>query len=309
MKRIIALITVVISLLALPACRKAEENPIIGEVVTCGGNPLFFEVACENGKNYGFVVTDSTQLVWEDKRAFINWDVDAGKWDIFSISMYVEVVPGERAQSADEYVNECVEGWYYAEKVTVTGINESYFAVDYKPVIYLYPEHRMDVEVFLDYNGLLTCTYPTYTNGWHVTAEPDGTLTDEKGMEYNYLYWEGISAAEYDFTRGFCIPGSETGVFLEAALAQLGLTRREANEFIVYWLPLMEVNDYNLISFQTEAYTEHAVLRVSPAPDTVLRVFMAWKPLEEAVDIEPQALTRTERIGFTLVEWGGAKAE
>lgn len=63
MKRIIALITVVISLLALPACRKAGENPIIGEVVTCGGNPLFFEVACENGKNYGFVVTDSTQLV------------------------------------------------------------------------------------------------------------------------------------------------------------------------------------------------------------------------------------------------------
>ena len=30
------------------------------------------------------------------------------------------------------------------------------------------------------------------------------------------------------------------------ALAQLGLTRREANEFIVYWLPAMEQNPYNL---------------------------------------------------------------
>ena len=32
--------------------------------------------------------------------------------------------------------------------------------VDYKPVIYLYPEEDTEVTVKLDYNGLLTCTYP-----------------------------------------------------------------------------------------------------------------------------------------------------
>ena len=32
----------------------------------------------------------------------------------------------------------------------------------------------------------------------------------------------------------------------EEALADLGLTRREANEFMVYWLPMMEPNPYNL---------------------------------------------------------------
>jgi hypothetical protein len=33
---------------------------------------------------------------------------------------------------------------------------------------------------------------------------------------------------------------------------------------------------------------------------------MAWKPLEEAVEIEAQEFSGFERIGFVAVEWGGA---
>ena len=57
-----------------------------------------------------------------------------------------------------------------------------------KPVIYLYPEEETDVSVTLAYDGTLTCTYPNYKTGWHVSAKPDGTLTDEDGQTYNYLY-------------------------------------------------------------------------------------------------------------------------
>ena len=96
---------------------------------------------------------------------------------------------------------------------------------------------------------------------------------------------------------------------METALADLGLTRREANEFIVYWLPLMEENPYNLITFQSECYTESAVLTVDPAPDTTIRVFMVWKGLDAPVEIAPQELTAPERVGFTLVEWGGTELE
>ena len=103
--------------------------------------------------------------------------------------------------------------------------------------------------------------------------------------------------------------GADTAAFLEDALAQLGLTRKEANEFIVYWLPQMEQNPYNLIAFQQEAYTEAAKLTVTPTPDSVLRVFMTWKPLTEPVDIPAQELPTFERHGFTVVEWGGAKVK
>lgn len=178
-----------------------------------------------------------------------------------------------------------------------------------KPVIYLYPEEVTEVTVQLDYAGELTCVYPAYGDGWHVTAHPDGTLVDEKGMEYNYLYWEGSAVDGYTMDEGFCVAGGDTAAFLEEALAKLDLNRREANEFIVYWLPLMEDNPYNLICFQTDAYTEAAKLTVSPAPDTMIRVFMSWKALEEPVEIKPQTLTAPERVGFTVVEWGGSEVK
>ena len=178
-----------------------------------------------------------------------------------------------------------------------------------KPVIYLYPEAETDVTVRLDYAGDLTCTYPAYDGAWRVAAAPDGTLTDESGQTYRYLYWEGVDNVQYDFSEGFCVPGEETAAFLEDALAQLGLTRAEANEFIIYWLPQMEQNAYNLISFQSDAYTDAAKLTITPQPDTLLRVFMAWKPLTSAVEISPQTLTAPERTGFTAVEWGGAECK
>ena len=176
-----------------------------------------------------------------------------------------------------------------------------------KPVIYLYPETETRVTVKLDLSGELTCAYPAYDGGWTVTAAPDGTLTDEHGQTYNYLYWEGEGTEAYDFSKGFCVAGSDTAAFLEDALDRLGLTRREANEFLVYWLPRMQDNPYNLIAFQQEAYTESAKLTVSPQPDSVLRVFMAWKPLARPVDVPAQTLPGFERRGFTLVEWGGTE--
>ena len=176
-----------------------------------------------------------------------------------------------------------------------------------KPVIYLYPEQGEEVSVRLDYDGKLTCTYPEYDNGWHVTAAPDGRITDENGQEYNYLYWEGETEQEYDFSEGFCVAGEDTAEFLEDALEKLGLTRREANEFIVYWLPRMEQNEYNLISFQSEAYTDHARLSIQPEPDTVIRVFMAYKPVENEQEIPEQTLAAPERSGFAVVEWGGCE--
>ena len=176
-----------------------------------------------------------------------------------------------------------------------------------KPVLYLYPEEETEVTVTLDFDGELTAAYPAYREGWTVTAAPDGTLTDAAGREYYCLFWEGCASLDYDFSQGFCISGEDTAAFLEETLSALGLTDREANEFLIYWLPKMEGNTYNLLSFQAEAYTDHARLTVTPQPDTVLRVFLAFKALEEPVDIEPQLLTAPAREGFTVVEWGGCQ--
>ena len=177
-----------------------------------------------------------------------------------------------------------------------------------KPVLYLYPEEETLVSVGLDLGGALTSSDPAYEEGWRVLAAPDGTLTDpETGRTYYCLFWEADLETAHDFSTGFCVAGEETAAFLEGALADLGLTQREANEFLIYWLPRMEENPYNLISFETGAYTDAAGLAIDPAPDTLLRVFMAWKGLEEPVEVAPQTLTAPVRTGFTAVEWGGAE--
>lgn len=178
-----------------------------------------------------------------------------------------------------------------------------------KPVIYLYPQETCPVEVRLDFDGELTCTYPVYRDGWHIIADPDGTLIDQDGLAYNYLYWEGISSRSYALSQGFCVAGEDSAAFLEEALASLGLNRKEANEFIVYWLPRLQEHPYNLISFQQEAYTDGARLTITPEPDTLIRVFMTFKPLREPVEIEPQTLEAPQRIGFTVVEWGGCEVD
>ena len=189
----------------------------------------------------------------------------------------------------------------------LTNPDLQYVAAPEKPVIYLYPTEETNVTVRLDFDGKLTHTYPIYNGGWTVTAQPDGTLTDENGREYYCLFWEGVANTQYDMTKGFVVAGDETRAFLESSLEKLGLTDKEANEFIIYWLPQMENNAYNLISFQTTAYTDNAKLTIDPFPDTVIRVFMSWKALEEPISIEPQSFTTPERIGFTVVEWGGAE--
>lgn len=176
-----------------------------------------------------------------------------------------------------------------------------------KPVIMLYPEKETVVTVRLKGNDLAT-TYPIYNDGWTVTAHPDGRL-EMDGRSYRCLFWEAENNFEPDFSSGFCVKGQDTAAFLEKKLAFLGLNEDEANDFIVYWLPRMENNPYNLISFQTDNYEKSAPLEITPAPDSLLRVFMAFKKADKFYEIDEQELVPFERVGFAAVEWGGCEVK
>ena len=213
------------------------------------------------------------------------------------VSMYVRYrcTNGDWVRAYDEYVNPCPN-----------------CVVALKPVIYLYPVATQEVAVNLKFNGQLSSTYPAYNpaiGGWRVIAQPDGTLTNlADNREYSYLFWEGENyPMALDETKGFVVKGSETQAFLQTKLAALGLTPREYNEFIVFWLPKMEHNPYNFVQFVGSEYTDMAPLKISPAPDSMLRVFMAFKPLKQAISVTPQVIQPFERKGFSVVEWGGTE--
>ena len=227
------------------------------------------------GENYNVIAvvpdkTELTELGWED-----GW-------------VYV--------QYKDNY------GWISAHYFTLEGGKE-------KPVIYLYPEKTTDVTVRISLtDGRFTKCIPEGDGEWNVTASPDGKLTDKAtGKTYDYIFWESTDNTGYDWSEGYVVKGSEAEVFLRGILQEMGLNEKEYTEFIDYWLPRLEKNEYNLISFQTDRYTESARLDVSPSPDSVLRVFMAFKSIDGPVFVARPDIEPFERNGFTVVEWGGAE--
>lgn len=179
-----------------------------------------------------------------------------------------------------------------------------------KPIIYLYPTKNQEISVKLGYNNRITTSYPKYTTGWKVFAKPNGDLLDLSTNKKLYsLYYESTSVYDFEVKNyGFVIKGEEVAKFLEEKLSILGLTERESEEFIIYWLPKLEANKYNYIRFATiDEINVNMPLEINPNPDTVIRVLMIFKGLDKPIEVKEQQLTTPERNGFVAVEWGGTE--
>lgn len=196
--------------------------------------------------------------------------------------------------------------------VVVNDINNSKPNVAYKPIIYIYPNQEQNVKVTLGSSDKLLVSYPVYNNGWNVLAKKDGTLIDNKtNRELYSLYYESENNINFKIeNEGFVISKEEIIPFLEEKLETLGLNPREQEEFIIYWLPILQKNNYTYIRFATnEEINNNMSLQVEPAPDTMIRVLMTFKGLEEKIDIKEQPLQKVTRNGYTVVEWGATIIE
>jgi hypothetical protein len=187
-----------------------------------------------------------------------------------------------------------------------------------KPIIYIYPKEETELSVTLGYPEKISCSYPNYFehDGWNVKAFPNGDLIDlNSGRKLYSLYWEGkFNKIDSSTNVGFCVKGEDSAKFLEEKLDLLGLNYKEAEEFIVYWLPKLEANKYNYIRFvTTDEFNEYMPLNISDkygnevVPDTLIRILMVYKPLSYQIDVEEQIINSQQRQGFTVVEWGGTK--
>ncbi len=178
-----------------------------------------------------------------------------------------------------------------------------------KPMLYIYPKKEMEVSVKLLKSSLITTSYPKYNAGWTIIANPDGMLREtETNRSYYGLYYEGKEHSVTMKSDGFIVKSEGTIDFLEEKLRILGLNEREANEFIVYWLPELEASRYNYIRFETEKeIDEYMPIEITPEPDSIIRIIMDYKSLNEPIKISEQKLTPKERYGYSVIEWGGSR--
>ena len=206
-----------------------------------------------------------------------------------------------------------------------------------KPVIYFYPQKPTKIMATFVGEMVFDVTIPTYKDFWQVLAEPNGSLTDlqpEKtdchklnlgfGSEYAreaclknqypYLYWagQGYTSPYPEVKSAWYLPRPEVQKFLKNKLSELGLNANEVGDFMEYWGPkLMSHREpYFRLAFLTATeMNKIAPMVISPAPQTVYRLFLDFKPLSELPQnpLPEPKITPLVRDGFTVVEWGGLK--
>ena len=177
--------------------------------------------------------------------------------------------------------------------------------VSYKPILYLYPDKDMNVSIKLENENSIITSYPKYDNGWNVFVSKNGIIT-LNNKNYYALYWDEYNNNSVDFSEGFYVTKDDAINFLEEKLDIIGLNYKEANEFIMYWLPILESNKQSLVYFElTDERQNNNKLIISPEPDSVLRINMHIKKINKKIDIKEQKLNSFNRIGFSVVEWGG----
>lgn len=180
-----------------------------------------------------------------------------------------------------------------------------------KPVLYLYPPSATFVDVKLRIPGKVVISDPLYPEeGWkQVKAYPDGSLL-YLGKSYRELYYETEVDTVNPPTNGISIPTPFLKQSLSFTLTRLGLTDFEKQEFLTYWLPrLYDLRSpyilFSLIDPIEKERIDH--IDVSPTPHTRIELLAYFKPLSQPADISVLKLPDTppQRIGFTMVEWGG----
>lgn len=202
-------------------------------------------------------------------------------------------------------LSKCVE--YTYDSSTKKGEHKDIFCGGIaKPILYLYPEEKMNVTVSFSNPEILETTYPKFNGYWNVKAAPNGDLVDMDNKYYYALYWDEKKVHKVDFSEGYYVEKDNAIEFLEEKLSYIGLSDRERNEFIMYWLPILEKNEKSLVYFElTEERESYNKLLINPQPDSMLRVVIHIKKVDDKVNIKKQSLKKFNRKGFSVVEWGG----
>jgi CarboxypepD_reg-like domain len=284
--------TVLITMKKLP---KKESNKkaikIKGVVTDCEGNPLAgVSVLVMSKKNATITSFDGEYSIKANKNDILNYTL---------VGMESQNVEIKEQTKIDVKLKESTN------KLKDTVI------IAKKPIIYLYPTAKTDITLELDFKGKLHTTFPEYTDKWDVTAYPDGRIFDKKTKRfYASLFWDGefnFSQEHYSYKDGFVVAKKDLTSFLIEKLEFMGLNNSETNEFVQYWLPILEKNETNCIHFLVNAdYNVISRNIIEPKPETELRIFMEFYAVDKTLKIPEQNLRKTERRGFTLVEWGGS---
>ncbi len=183
----------------------------------------------------------------------------------------------------------------------ITVALEPYVAVK-KPNLYLYPPVPMEVAARVSRPRDVVVSDPPHgTEGWRVTAYPNGALRTPSGPR-DFLFYElAHDPARFQRHEGWCAPGPQAQHSIESAMRDLGFADNEIADFAEAWDPIFPAAPWMTVYPQFEGLPG---VEVSPAPDSFLRAWFYVVPGCAAVR-EPE-LPAFNPVGFIATEWGVA---
>ncbi|MBU1032710.1 hypothetical protein KJ937_02135 [Patescibacteria group bacterium] len=296
---------------------KKNEDEYDYTVMTCGGDCLYLKVAPEdmtesdlevvgqtvNGdKVYGLKDTNDKRLkdLYNDENTYahLGYASDGGEMKKYSYEEFIQLNPYLFWKDP------------IGRLIQFTNSKYAIAAEMCKPVIYLYPEDKMSLNIEVNVRGGLTHTDPEYNDGWRVEASPNSEIKNlDTGEYYDSLLWEGIGLNYPPQEKGWVVKQGDLDSFFDEKLARLGLNKKETNDFKEYWLSRLNEKLYYRISFLSQRqFSDLATVEFSPVePKVFIRVMMTASGLDEYMEIPEQFIPNApKRSGFTVVEWGGA---
>jgi len=111
----------------------------------------------------------------------------------------------------------------------------------------------------------------------------------------------------FKLDKGWIIEKDEFAEKMDRILLRIGLNDKESADFIEYWSKELkwDKDKYTVYLIPQEEINKAIKLEFSKEPDSILRVFFYFKPMEKGIPIEEPDIEGFNRTGFTVVEWGG----
>lgn len=172
-----------------------------------------------------------------------------------------------------------------------------------KPNIYIYPLEAIDlsVQLFFPNGGKIIESIPAYNEAWEINVLPSGLINNE----YEYLFYEAQIPELLQRDFGWVIYGTDLRSFFINNLDSLKFSVNEIDDFVEYWIPLLDDKKKYIIYPQfNDVLDEIVQLKFSTIPDNIIRVFYLLEEHgEDEIKNTPQ-IPITTREGFTVMEWG-----
>ncbi len=174
----------------------------------------------------------------------------------------------------------------------------------YKPNIYIYPKHTIDLKVNVSFpkGGKIVTSIPAYNNNWNVNVDSTGKIDNK----YDYLFYESDQPDEWQYKTGWVVEKENLLTFFQNNMTSYGFNQKEIKDFTDFWIPKFVTYKYYLVYPQEKAIIDKLIkIDFSIKPDNSLRLFYAITGTNEVFAIDIHKINSNfKRNDFCVTEWG-----